>query len=265
MSSAPESSRPTPRRGVSVRGAGDPRSLARTSLAETQAVANESQRVVRALEQQAQALKSIAASLKRIFEWESTQTSRCSSYTAAQASQAFMRVDVQITIEDFRAFCKAAYKRAQSLPPPSESNPWRRRLLAGFAFFGVVLVDLVAIRLTDGPIVQYFLFGGLLALPFCGFFVYSYVNAQHRMQPEESGAVLGRKSFELTENGVVEVSPQTESITRWAGVMSVEETPEHIFLFVDRSAAFIIPKRCFGAPDEAAEFSAFAEDHAKHL
>jgi hypothetical protein len=169
-----------------------------------------------------------------------------------------MRVEVDINIEDFRALCKAIWSRARR----NRSSPGRRGTLYGLAWIGLVLYYLVVYRAVDGPLGEHFLFGGLLLLPIVAPFVYNYTpHARRKVEPLESGDILGPKSYELTDDGVAQVARYTESSTRWAGVSSVADTPEHLFLFVDRCSAYILPKRCFDSPEHAAEFRAFAEAH----
>jgi len=171
-----------------------------------------------------------------------------------------MRVETEITIEDFRTFCAAISKLAPKAP---EANPGRRRALFVVAWIAVVLVDFAVIRATDGPVHEYFLFGGLLALPFLGFFVLYYAQARRALEPIASGDALGPKSYELTDDNIVVVSRHSEYTLRWSGVLSVEETPHHLFLFTDRCMALIVPKRSFDSPAAVAEFKDFSEAHAR--
>lgn len=171
-----------------------------------------------------------------------------------------LMVDVELTDQDFRAFCKAAYRYSKSLPTPDVG---RHRLVFGLLFVIAVLVDLAAIRLVDGSLAEHFLFASLVSLTFLVFVFYFQLRARRQMQPDETGSVLGRKSYELTDAGIVERTPHSESMFRWSGVRAVDETPEHLFLFIDRCAAYIIPKRSFLSLDRASDFVAFAESHIK--
>jgi hypothetical protein len=46
-----------------------------------------------------------------------------------------------------------------------------------------------------------------------------------------------------------------------AGVLSVNETPTHIFLMTDRLAGYVIPRRAFADPTEHEAFLGFARTH----
>jgi hypothetical protein len=172
-----------------------------------------------------------------------------------------VRVEGQLTIQDFLAFRKAMYKRAKNLPR-RDSNPWKRRFILAICwlaiFFGVA-----AIRYSEGTILPHVPFALFLALAFSGSYIYFLRDADRRLYPDESGTTLGAKSYELTNIGVVVVSPHVEATTQWSGVTAVEETPTHLFLFVDRCGGFIIPKRFFNAASQAAEFRNFAQGHVR--
>ncbi|MDH3625952.1 MAG: YcxB family protein [Myxococcales bacterium] len=168
-----------------------------------------------------------------------------------------MRLETDISIDDFRALCAVVWRRARK----HEANPGRRRALSVLGWIGLFLFYLVVARMVDGPIGTYFLFGGLLFLPIIGGFLYNYTYGRRQAEPLESGDILGPKSYELTDEGVIFISRNANMVIRWAGIIAVEETPHHLFLWTDRCAGVILPKRSFDSPDQIAEFRAFAEAH----
>ncbi|MGB5811652.1 MAG: YcxB family protein [Polyangiales bacterium] len=172
-----------------------------------------------------------------------------------------LRVDVVLTNQDFRDFCKAMCKRANRLPPQgSPSAPLELGILS-LVFMTVVVIDLFALGLVGGPPERKLLFMLATSATAIGL-VYAFSwRARRRMQPEAMGSVLGPKSYELTEDGILEKTPDAESMFRWRGVKSVEESSDHVFVFTDRCAAYIVPKRSFESPGDAAAFRAFAESH----
>lgn len=173
-----------------------------------------------------------------------------------------MRVDVELTLQDFKLFGKAAYRRAGSLPRRNAS-PWRRRLSIAVAWI-VLVCGFAAVRLyIGGAILEHLPLAAFTSLTLTGAFVYFLLDAQRRVHPDASGAILGPKSYQLTDSGVIETSRHVDSTTRWSGVVAIEETEAHIFLFVDRCAGFIIPKRCFSSTEQAKEFREFAEQHLR--
>ena len=61
--------------------------------------------------------------------------------------------------------------------------------------------------------------------------------------PDKDGSILGRKEYTISEEGFREVTEASEMLTKWKGIQKVEETEKHIFIFIDKISAFIIPKR----------------------
>ena len=52
----------------------------------------------------------------------------------------------------------------------------------------------------------------------------------------ESGDILGLKSYDRTDEGVIFISRNANMTIRWAAVIAVEETPHHLFPLTDRCA-----------------------------
>lgn len=50
-----------------------------------------------------------------------------------------------------------------------------------------------------------------------------------------------------------------ESLVYWGSILRVEETPTHIFLFLDPKQALIVPKRIFASPTDAGSFHDVAQ------
>lgn len=61
--------------------------------------------------------------------------------------------------------------------------------------------------------------------------------------------------------GVHQNTQYDSSLTRWEGIMRVEEDAEFVMLYVDTASAFMIPKYFFSTPAEAAAFAAQARDY----
>jgi hypothetical protein len=78
--------------------------------------------------------------------------------------------------------------------------------------------------------------------------------AQRRIRPRTEGASLGARTFELTSEGLWERSRHYETLTRWPGVCSIDETPRYFFVFIDNCQAHIIPKRSFEDSDACRRF-----------
>lgn len=72
---------------------------------------------------------------------------------------------------------------------------------------------------------------------------------------------LGRHQIELDETGFHVEGRAGRSFIRWSGVVEVLEVEAHVFLYVDRMMAYVIPKRAFASAGECARFVEFARRH----
>jgi hypothetical protein len=54
----------------------------------------------------------------------------------------------------------------------------------------------------------------------------------------------------LGDQGVDIRTPHWDALTRWSGIISVDETPGHVFIKIDASSAYTVPVRAF-ADEEA--------------
>jgi Peptidase C13 family/YcxB-like protein len=74
------------------------------------------------------------------------------------------------------------------------------------------------------------------------------------MAPEQNGPLLGPHSFFLTPEGFEDHGNLTFSRTTWSAVQAIQETPQHLYVFIDKTTAHIIPRRSFATPEDYAEF-----------
>lgn len=66
---------------------------------------------------------------------------------------------------------------------------------------------------------------------------------------------FGRHQLTLTEAGLQETTPVTESFVRWQSVSDVSIQPDHIFVCLANGQAAVVPRESFSGPvsfDEAA-------------
>jgi hypothetical protein len=52
--------------------------------------------------------------------------------------------------------------------------------------------------------------------------------------------------LELTPEGLRATSSKGETLTRWAAIREIIQTEEHLFFFIGRKTAFMMPRRAFG-------------------
>ena len=81
--------------------------------------------------------------------------------------------------------------------------------------------------------------------------------------PDENGALLGKKTYQLSDEGIREITDNSETLTKWKGIQRIEETNEYVFVFVDRIAAYIFPKREFKSKEELGQFLETLKEKAK--
>ena len=58
----------------------------------------------------------------------------------------------------------------------------------------------------------------------------------------------------ISPNGVSTQSETTQSSVTWADIERIAAKRKHIFLFLTRTSAFIVPKRVFAKPEDATAF-----------
>ncbi len=81
-----------------------------------------------------------------------------------------------------------------------------------------------------------------------------------RNMPSENESVIGYKTYQILEDGFKEGTENSENIVKWAGIESIEQNSKYIFLFIDKIAAYIIPKWFFRTNEELLEFTKLIED-----
>jgi len=70
-------------------------------------------------------------------------------------------------------------------------------------------------------------------------------RAQREIEPIAGGFILCKHDMRLTAEGLETETPYQRRLTLWRGVIGVSESDDHVFLRVDRGAAYIVPKRAF--------------------
>lgn len=57
--------------------------------------------------------------------------------------------------------------------------------------------------------------------------------------------LLGKHTFSFAEDGIVDITEESESKTKLSAIENIVESKEHIFIYIGAVAAFIIPLRIF--------------------
>jgi len=165
-----------------------------------------------------------------------------------------MRFTTDLRPDDYRAFQRFLGRRVTFLPPTWPRWVSRSLLVLLWFLLGGVFLVLFRFRALHGPsfLIGFAVIGAIVVM--------TLYQVRRRLSPSENGAVLGGREYRLTEEGLHVTATDAESMRQWAGVRSLEETGEHFFLMVDRCAAYVIPKRSFGAPGDQDAFRRFVQE-----
>ena len=151
-----------------------------------------------------------------------------------------MDIVVQLQQSDFAAFQRQVIQRQR------KPVRWLSALASGIAVF--VLLSFFEDQGTtyDGV---WFLVIGLSMGMLLTFFWLAYQSRRvSRLDPD--GHVLGPQQIRLTEEGIETRKENCESRTSWSAVKAIEETKDHLFIFLDTIVAHIIPKRNLGSEED---------------
>jgi hypothetical protein len=69
-----------------------------------------------------------------------------------------------------------------------------------------------------------------------------------------SAIQLGHRSITLNEEGLEEFSEQGESKSSWSSIERIEETENHIYIFIGSTNAYLVPIRAFEGRTQKDEF-----------
>lgn len=150
----------------------------------------------------------------------------------------------EITREDFLQFNKYMQSRINS----------RKPILFALSF----LFLLVIIMNIGEPFDLFAIATEMLILIVIWTFVFVLFKqislSRIKKMPKDKGAILGNREYLIEDKGFREISDSSETLTNWEGFKEIQESTDHYYLFVDKIAAYIIPKRSFSNIREEEEF-----------
>jgi len=170
-----------------------------------------------------------------------------------------MRVSYELTRDDYAAltFAKA---------PPRRTT--RLRLLVLGVLIGVVLGLMALLTWLTGGLAWiddlpgFRLLLWVTASVLAAFLALTALLAGLRLWvrrlPRDDGATLGRHELEVGEDGLHVEGRSGRAFVRWSAIVELRETDEHVFLYVDRMLAYVVPKRAFGDGAELERFLGLA-------
>lgn len=169
-----------------------------------------------------------------------------------------LQVDLQIT--DYRAFLSFLRARARA----AKSRDRKVIFIISF-FIGIATVFLV--KGFGGQIHMPSAIGGAVftSLVIVTVIFWEQKKSQDYLSPQPGGSLLGNHLYQIRDDAIhVNSSCGTTQLV-WSAVKSLEETPIHFFLFIDRSVAFILPKRSFADESVKAQFKAIVAERCGKL
>jgi hypothetical protein len=147
----------------------------------------------------------------------------------------------------FQGFVTAGIRRTVRTPAYYQS------LVILIAFVGVSLSGLIDFRLHTPTVI-------VVMLLFAVFWVLISRMYRRAATPLDTGSLVGPRKVVLDEEGIRQIAPLHEGFTRWPAVLSVNETPSHVFLMTDRLAGYIVPRTAFAEQAQYTAFVAFARE-----
>jgi hypothetical protein len=86
-------------------------------------------------------------------------------------------------------------------------------------------------------------------------------RSQARQLSDPRGTFLKGFRIALGDQGVDVAGESFTSHHRWDGILRLQDTSTHLFLYTDGAQAIIVPKRCFPSAAEASRFADIVRRH----
>jgi len=146
-----------------------------------------------------------------------------------------LSISTRLDVADWRAYQHACSQRLRQVTQ-SGSQAWRF-----YAVYAVVAAVLAALVWSGAPLqLPSFVLGALLIV---GLLWYRAYTLRRHVVPDIDGAFLQPQTLEMGQEGLNCIRSETRSFTSWAMVQSVSVTPDHIFVWIDRFNAHVVPLR----------------------
>jgi hypothetical protein len=153
-------------------------------------------------------------------------------------------VAFELTLDDYQAFQVYACR-------PVKRPPWPFLLLLVLVTVATVVTALRLVASRDSFMVGFFVANAVVG----GYSLLIVRRARGISEPMPNGCILCRQEYWVEDEGLRQRTPHWDGVTRWSGILRVEETEHHLFLMLDRVMAYIVPKRAFASPADAASFA----------
>lgn len=151
-----------------------------------------------------------------------------------------MNLSIEITREDYADFNKFHFLK----------NRLKRTILTGC--LAILAIEYMINDEEFEPIssiIGVVLFAGVYI-----FLIQRQLNKTKKI-PMDNGTILGLKQMHFTEEGILATSKDADSRINWSGVKKLEESKTAYYLYIDKTVAFVIPKRYFESEVQEKEFA----------
>ncbi|MGB0843575.1 MAG: YcxB family protein [Alphaproteobacteria bacterium] len=161
--------------------------------------------------------------------------------------------------QDLHTFYQMAIKRGAG------AGPFQQLCVSKWGMLGVavavVLSVIAVLAFTSSSLLAnvWFLFSLVLFVCLICLMVQLSIVSK-ALLPSENGLVLGRRTYEIEEDGLVVSQDGTQQAFMWSSINEVVEDDNSVYLFVDKNMAHIFPKAVFASNIQAQEFAAFARE-----
>jgi hypothetical protein len=146
-----------------------------------------------------------------------------------------LSISTRLDVADWRAYQHACSQRLRQITQ-SGSQAWRF-----YAVYAAVAAVLAALVWSGAPLqLPSFVLGALLIV---GLLWYRAYTLRRNVVPDVDGAFLQPQTLEMGQEGLNCIRSETRSFTSWAMVQSVSVTSDHIFVWIDRFNAHVVPLR----------------------
>jgi hypothetical protein len=134
-------------------------------------------------------------------------------------------------------------------------------ILLPFLYYGYQSNILLTLS-VGGPLLAIFIFG-----------IWSYLRQPANLEAAIKQSVVktytnqhdskftNRNTIQITEQGIIADSGDTEATYKWRAINSIATTPEHAFLYFSEAEAIIIPRSAFADDQAFQAFFQFAQAH----
>ena len=163
-----------------------------------------------------------------------------------------MKVEYDLTKEEYIAFNMHYIENSPTL----KRSLFIQRYVVALVFLAF---PFIFSKIFGAPMLLSFIVYGAIFVAWILYYPKYYMATTKkrilRMIDEGSNANLyGLRSMALTEVGVEEISEHGESRSSWNSIERIDETANHIYIFISSMNAYLVPIRAFEGRTQKDEF-----------